>query len=547
MSESFDLIIVGTGGGAMCAALVLQKAGKRVLMLEKASLVGGTTATSGGVMWIPNNRFMQQEGIPDSREDAITYLDAVVGDSEATPGASSERRSTFVDEAPRMIDFLVAQGIKLRRIPSWPDYYAVPGASDPGRTVVSQLFDLRQLGEWQQKLRPGFLPLPANLDEAMQLPLMKRTWGAKKVLARILGRAIADKFTGKKRTTAGQALQGQMLKAVLDAGVDIRTESAVTELLISNGRVNGVVANQNGQATTYAAKLGVLIAAGGFARNQSMLDRYMPGVSADWSLVIPEDTGDMIQAGERIGAATAQMTARIGMPVVLPPNNPPQPPAIQNDLAKPHTIVVTQNGQRFANEANSSIEFCSKMRELDAVPCWMIFDSQFISTHMLAGTMAGAKKPQAWYDSQFLRKADTLQELATLCDIEPPALTATVERFNQFVANGRDEDFQRGESTYSQWLGDPLNTPSTTLGSISEGPYYALQVFPGDVSTFGGLLTDTRARVLRADGSIIDGLYATGTSTASCLGQAEPGAGGSIGPAFTWGFIAANHILGEFN
>lgn len=547
MPESFDFIIVGSGGGAMCAALVLQKAGKRVLILEKASLVGGTTATSGGVMWIPNNRFMQQEGIPDSREDAIAYLDAVVGDSDNTPGASRERRHTFIDEAPRMIDFLVAQGIRLRRIPSWPDYYAVPGASDAGRTVVSELFDLKQLGEWQARLRPGFLPLPANLDEAMQLPLMKRSWGAKKVLAKILGRAIADIFTGKKRTTAGQALQGQLLKAIVDAGVEIRTECAVTELAVSDGRVTGVVATHNGQSVTLAAELGVLIAAGGFAHNQQMLDQHMPGVRSDWSLTIPEDTGDMILEGQRIGAATAQMDARIGMPVVLPPENPPQPPAIQNDLAKPHTIVVDQHGQRFANEANSSIEFCAKMREVGAVPCWMIFDSQFIATHMLAGTMAGAKKPQAWYDKQFLRKADTLQDLATLCGIEPSALTATVERFNQFVANGRDEDFQRGESTYSQWLGDPLHTPSTTLGKLSEGPWYALQVFPGDVSTYGGLLTDSRARVLREDGSIIEGLYATGTSAASCLGLAEPGAGGSIGPALTWGFIAANHVLGEPN
>lgn len=547
MSDSFDFIIVGSGGGAMCAALVLRAAGKSVLMLEKSGLVGGTTATSGGVMWIPNNRFMAEEGVPDSREQAITYLDAVIGDAAGLPGASRERRATYVDQAPQMIDFLVQQGIRLRRIPSWPDYYDVPGASEPGRTVVSELFDLKQLGEWKSKLRPGFLPLPANLDEAMLLPLMKRSWDGKKTLARIIGRAIADVFTGRKRTTAGAALQGQMLHAVINAGAEIRTEHAVKQLTQDGDRINGVVATHKGQDIRFSANLGVLINAGGFTHNQAMLDQYMPGVSPDWSLVIKEDTGDMILEGQRIGGATAQMSARIGMPVVMLPSKPAQPPAVQNDIAKPHAIVVDQSGQRFANEASSSIEFCRIMRERNgqvaAVPCWMVFDSQFINTHMLAGTMPGSKKPKDWYEGNFLRKGDTLAELAAACELEPKALQDTVSRFNGFVDKGRDEDFQRGESVYGKWLGDPLHTPNPTLGTISEGPFYALQVFPGDVSTYGGLVTDTNARVLREDGSAIPGLYATGTSTASVLGMAEPGAGGSIGPSFTWGYVAAKHAL----
>lgn len=549
MSDNYDFIAIGSGGGSLCAALVMRAAGKRVLVLEKASLLGGTTAISGGVMWIPNNRFMKGEGIADSRDQALAYLDATVGDSPDMPGASRERRIAYVDEAPRMIDFLVEQGIRLRRIPSWPDYYKAPGESVPGRTVVSELFDINQLGEWKNKLRPGFLPLPANLDEAMQLPLMKRSWGAKKVLARIIGRVIKDKLTGKQHATAGQALQGQMLHAALKAGVEIRLDAPVTQLVIEEGRVQGVIARIDGREQRIDARLGVLINAGGFGHNQEMLDKYLPGISSEWSNVIPEDTGDLILEGQRIGAAVAQMRERIGTQIVLPPGNPAFKPPMQNETSKPHSLVVDQTGVRYQNEAGSSVEFCRRMMAHNtqgkAVPSWLIFDSQFIDKYMLAGSMPGAKKPQEWFDKKYLRKADTLESLAADIGIDPSTLASTVARFNQFVANNRDEDVHRGEHAYEEWLGDPLHSPSKTLGSVEKGPFYAMQLYPGDVSTFGGLVTDSQARVLREDGSVIPGLYATGTSTASVMGGVEPGAGGSIGPAFTFGYIAARHACSQ--
>lgn len=550
VQQDFDFVIVGSGGGSMCAALVLRAAGKRVLILEKTGLVGGTTAISGGVMWIPANRFMKEAGIEDSAEQAMAYLDATVGDRADMPGASRARRRAYVEQAARMIDFLVGQGVRLRRIPSWPDYYDAPGASVPGRTVVSELFDVRQLGEWKAKLRPGFLPLPANLDEAMQLPLMKRSWPAKKVLARILGRVIADKFTGRQRVTAGQALQAQMLQAALKAGVDIRLEATVRQLVVDNGRVMGVVVEQDGGERRISARLGVLINAGGFARNQRLLDRYIPGTSADWSSAIEADTGEMIEEGLRIGAATAQMAERIGMQIALPPGSHAMvvKAAMQNDVCKPHAIVVDQTGQRYARESSSHPEFSERMmernRQAPAVPSWMVFDSQYLRKYMLAGTMPGAKKPQSWTDENFLRRGDTLEALAAACGIDGAKLRETVTRFNGFVRQGRDEDFQRGDSAYDRWVGDPLHAPSNTLGTIEEGPFYAVALYPGDVGTFGGLLTDEHARVLRADGSAIPGLYATGASTASVMGGVEPGAGGSIGPAFTWAYVAARHALG---
>lgn len=546
MDPSYDFVAVGSGGGSLCAALVLRAAGKSVLILEKSGLAGGTTAASGGVMWIPNNRYMKAEGVTDSLEAAVTYLDAVIGERDDWPGASRARRRAYAEQAPRMIDFLDQQGIRLRRIPSWPDYYDAPGASVPGRAVVSELFDVKQLGKWADKLRPGFLPLPANLDEAMQLPLLKRSWTAKRTLARILGRAIADKLSGRQRRTAGQALQGQMLHAAVKAGTEIRLNTAVQQLVVEHGRVSGVV---RADGRHIAARLGVLIDAGGFARNQRLLDRFIPGTQAQWSSTIAEDTGEMIEEGMRIGAAVAQMAERIGMQIALPPGSADKAlkDGMQNDICKPHAIVVDQTGVRYANEASSHPEFSRRMlernRSVPAVPSWMICDRQFLRTYMLAGTMPGTRKPASWERDNFLRRGDTIEHLAIQCGLDGSRLRDTIERFNGFVRSGRDEDFQRGGHPYDQWVGDPLHAPSNTLGTIEQGPYYALQLYPGDVGTYGGLLTDVDARVLRPDGTAIPGLYATGTSTASVMGGVEVGPGGSIGPAFTWGYVAARHAL----
>jgi 3-oxosteroid 1-dehydrogenase len=206
---------------------------------------------------------------------------------------------------------------------------------------------------------------------------------------------------------------------------------------------------------------------------------------------------------------------------------------------------VDQTGERYMRESCSYVEIARAMRERDkqvpAVPSWMVLDSQYLGNYMLAGTMPGARKPKSWYDEQFLRRGDTLEELAHACKMDPAKLRHAVERFNGFVRKGRDEDFRRGDHAYDRWLGDSLHEPSPTLGSIEKGPFFALPVYPGDVSTFGGLVTDVHARVLREDGSVIPGLYATGTSTASVMGRGSPGAGASIGPSFTWGYVAARH------
>jgi 3-oxosteroid 1-dehydrogenase len=239
------------------------------------------------------------------------------------------------------------------------------------------------------------------------------------------------------------------------------------------------------------------------------------------------------------------MEERVGNQMALPPGHKGIVPMVQMELAKPHAMLVDQRGVRYMSEGGSYMEFCQGMlrrnQAVPAVPSWMIFDSQYMRKYTLLGTMPGSSKPQAWYDEGFLHKAPSLEDLANSLRMDPEQLRTTVTRFNGFVHKNFDEDFQRGARAYDQWLGDPLNKPSATLGVIEKAPFYAVPIVPGDVGTFGGLVTDEYARVLDQRGSVIPGLYATGNTTASVMARTYPGAGSSVGPSFTWGYVAAKH------
>jgi 3-oxosteroid 1-dehydrogenase len=547
--ETFDFVVVGSGGGSMCCALTLRTGGKSVLILEKTPLIGGTTARSGGVMWIPNNRFMKRDGIADSREQANTYMDAVIGDHNDTPGATRARREAYVDNGAEMVDFLVGQGIKLNRVSYWPDYYdEKPGGSEEGRTVVAELFNVNELGKWKKKLRPNFLSMMATLEHMLKLRYVKQSWESKKIAAGLVFRTIGAKLTGKHYVTAGAALQGRMLQAALKAGVELRTDSPVTELIVDNGRVTGVVTMKDGKPHRVGTRLGVLMNAGGFSHNQEMRDKYQPGTQSDWSMTAEGDTGEMIVEMMRHGAAIAQMEEMVGNQISLAPGteNDVVKPVVQGLTAAPHAILVDQSGVRYMNESGSYMAYCKGMldrnKEVPSLPSWAIMDTQHLKKYMLANTMPGTKKPAKWTEEGYLHKADTIEALAVSIKVDPTALRSTVDRFNSFVANGKDEDFHRGERAYDQWLGDRYHD-NPSLGSISEGPYYAVHVLPGDVGTYGGVVTDPNARVLRVDGTHIEGLYATGISTASVMGRSYPGAGASVGPSFVWGYVTAKHVL----
>jgi len=548
--EQFDFVVVGSGGGSMCAALVMRTVGKSVLILEKTPFVGGTTARSGGVMWIPNNRFMRRDGVADSLAQATEYLDRVVGNHNDTPGATPARRHAYLTHGPEMIDFLVQQGIKLTRVSYWPDYYdEIPGGSKQGRTVVAKLFNVNELGPWKDRLRPSFIAISAPLDEMLKLQHVKRGWIPKLLAVKLVLRTLAAKITGKQLITAGAALQGRMLQASLKAGAEIRTDSPVNELIVENGAIRGVVTVKNGKPYRVGARKGVLINAGGFSHNQKMRDQYQPGTSTQWTQTAEGDTGEMILEMMRHGAAIAQMEEMVGNQLTIPPGaeNTVIKPVVQALTAAPHAILVDQSGVRYMNEGGSYMAYCKGMlernREVPAVHSWAIFDSQFVRNYMLLGTMPGSKKPENWFTENYMHRADTIEALAMQIRVDAAVLRATVQRFNNFVTKGCDDDFQRGARAYDRWLGDPYHTPNAALGEITEGPFYALPVFPGDVGTYGGVVTDEQARVLREDGTVIEGLYATGISTASVMGRVYPGAGASVGPSFVWGYVAAKHAL----
>lgn len=551
--ETFDWVVVGCGAGSMSSGLLMRQAGKSVVILEKSPYAGGTTCKSGGVMWIPNNPFMDPG--EDSTEQGITYLDAVVGDGPDQPGTSHEKRLTYVVEGPKMVDFLVKQGVALERGSNfWPDYYdELPGGCKTSRTVVAKPFNKKELGEWAPRLRQGFLEVPVRLDDGMKLAFANQSWAIKAQMVKIGLKIAAGKLTGKHWVTAGAALQGRMLKAALKAGVDIRLESPVSELVVKDGKVTGVVTVKDGKPWLVGARLGVLVNAGGFAKNQEMRDKYMPGTRAEWSMANESDTGDMHREMERLGGVLAQMDEMVGFQFTLAPGWEKEyvAPGVQSVTAKPHSILVDQTGVRYMNEGGSYEEYCERMLKRNAVapsvPSWAIMDTQYFDKYMVAAAGHG-KIPRNYAESGYLKKADTLDELAALIKVDPATLKATVDRWNGFVDKGVDEDFHRGDRRYDQFLGDPFREDQfRTLGRIDKGPFYAVDVVPGDVSTYGGIVTDVDSRVLRADGSVIEGLYATGVSTASPMGRVYPGAGASVGPSMTFGWIAARHAAGLGN
>ena len=274
----------------------------------------------------------------------------------------------------------------------------------------------------------------------------------------------------------------------------------------------------------------------------------------------PGDTGEMIRTMQDMGAALAQMDELVGNQFAIPPGKENASGSgmalgelgTQMDIAKPHSILVDQSGVRYMNEGGSYMEFCNRMRArnktVPAIPSWWITDAEFMRTYMFCGTLPGSKKPQEWYNSGWLKKADTIEELARQLEIDPATLKATVDRFNADARAGEDQQFGRGNRAYARWLGAALlEGTAMTLGPIEKGPFFACPVVPGDVGTYGGVVTDVNARVLREDGTPIPGLYATGISTASVMGRYYPGAGSSLGPSFTWGYVAAKHAANASN
>ena len=554
-SETVDFLIVGSGAGAMSAALAARAGGMSVLIVEKLTYVGGSTGFSGGVMWLPNNPTAKRAGVEDSFDLARRYMDAVIGD--VGPASSTARRDAFVRNVPHVIDFLERSGMQFVSN-RWCDYYDdKAGGLRFGRSIHAQLFNINELGDWASRLSIYDLnTLPLHAIETFDLALIKRTWKGKAAALRLAARVAADFLTGRRRRGMGAALQGRMLQLCLRAGVSVRTETAVNSFVVENGRVVGVTAMHKGRELVLRAIKGVLVNAGGFSRDQAMRDEYQrkPN-SAEWTNVSPGDTGEAIRAAIRVGAAVDLMDQAWWVPTSLHrdgafPSGTRGPkveklPFMQSyDIAKPHGILVDQSGVRYFNEAVSYMEQGTRMYDRNssvaAVPSWHIMDSRHRQRYFW-GPSAPNKTPKEWLESGYMKKADTLDGLASLCNIDATTLVKTVQRFNSMADKGIDQDFHRGENFYSRFIGDPTHKPNPSLGSIERAPYYAVAIFPADVGTCGGMLTDEHARVVRKDGSAIDGLYAVGNCTASVMGKSYLGAGASLGPALVFAWLAVRH------
>ncbi|MBB4615458.1 FAD-binding protein [Novosphingobium sp. ERN07] len=537
--ETRDFVIVGSGGGSMIAAIAMKDAGKDPLVLEKTDKIGGSTAMSGGVFWIPNHPLQARDGIDDNAEKARTYLDAAVGD--VGPGTSRARKDMFLEEGPKMVLYLEQKGMPFVRCDGWSDYHDdLPGGCPESRSLAVEPFAAASLGkEWQGKLRRGLTNVVIRGIEGRQLMLMKRMGVGKLAALKVGLRMAKSKILGQDLVGAGTAIQGRMLKMALDHKVDIRTEAGVADLVEENGRVVGVVSNRNGKPWRIRARDGVLINAGGFSRNAQLRQTYGPQPSStDWTNANPGDTGEMIELAKGLGAALDCTDGAVWILTSTPPSGDRYMHVL--DLPKPHVILVDQQGRRFTNEAQSYMANGQAVYAHGDVPVWAIIESRHRDRYPWS-FHAGAT-PQEWFDSGYMKKAASLEDLARQIEVPAENLKATVERWNVMSRKGKDEDFGRGSKAYDLVFADPTNAyPNPGLGPIEQPPFYAVAIYPGDVGTFGGIVTDEYARALREDGSVIPGLYATGNSTASVMGRTYPGAGASISPAFIFGWVAARH------
>jgi 3-oxosteroid 1-dehydrogenase len=540
--ESADFVIIGSGGGSIVAALAVADSGKKPLILEKTDKIGGSTAMSGGVFWIPNHPLQARDGIADSEEKGRTYLDAAVGD--LGPATSRSRKDMFLRQGPKMVDYLESKGMPFVRCDGWSDYHDdLPGGMPQSRSLAVEPFNVKELpAEWSAKLRRGLSNVPVRGTESRRLMLMKRTWSGKLAALTLGLRILKGKLLGREYVGAGTAIQGRMLQMAVRQNIDIRINSGVSELVEENGRITGVVTRKDGKPWRIGARDGVLINAGGFSHNQAMRKQYGPQPSStEWTNANPGDTGEMIEVAKAHGAALDFMDGAVWILTSRPPSGERYMHVL--DLPKPHCILVDQKGKRYTNEAQSYMANGQALYANGDVPVWAIIESRHRERY--PWSFYAGSTPQEWFDTGYMKRADTLEGLAAQIDVPADNLKATVERFNGFARNGKDEDFGRGSKAYDLVFADPTNRPNPGLGPIERAPFYAVAIYPGDVGTFGGVMTDEFARVVKEDGTILDGLYATGNSTASVMGRTYPGAGASISPAFIFGWVAARHAIGQ--
>ena len=554
--RTVDLLVMGSGAAGMGAAVRGHDLGLDVLVVEKSELYGGNTAMSGGVCWVANNPGMAGEGIADSDEDGFAYLKHI------TKGeVSDDRLWLYIRESKRVLAYLHDK-THVRYIPlaKYTDYYPeAPGGRAGGRSMDALPFDGAKLQDDLMRLRRphpqsqilGKFGITAKeAQAAIGVGFTTMVFMAWQMFLYALRHFKRKRWGRDTKLCAGNSLMGRLLLSLRERNVPAWLNTSVEELVFEDGRAVGAVLNKEGKTLRVKATRGVVLAAGGFSRNLEMRQKYQRHpVSTEWTAGTPSNTGDAIRMGHDAGGALALMDEAWWTPVSLVPKSPFSWVLVV-EKSLPHGLFLNQDGKRFTNEAAPYIDVVNGMyddvaKTGAAEPRWFhIFDATYRKSS-IAGPVAPGKVmpdkqlPRRYRDGKFLYKAATLDELCEQLEIPTVSAKTAITRFNEYAVQGEDPDFNRGWSAQDRYYGDPQVKPNCSLGPIETGPFYAVQIYPGDLGTKGGLVTDEHSRVLKEDGQAIAGLYAAGNSAESVMGRTYPGAGGTIGPALTFGFLAA--------
>jgi len=555
-----DVLVAGSGAAGLAAALTAQHHGLDVIVTEKAPVYGGTTAYSAGVIWIPGNAQAVQAGIADSPDNALRYLEAEIGHF-----LDRAKAEAFVRRGAEMLAFLEQHThVRYQMQKVWSDYHpGLPGAAAGGRSLLPEPFDGRLLGEHFRTLRAPiatmmlFGGLSISRDDIPHLFNVTRSMRSAWYVGRLMARYALDRLRHARGTQIanGNALVGRMVLSMLERKMPLWLDAPLVRLLQDDTRVSGGIVRRDGRDIVVHARRGVVLASGGFPRSDEMRARHYRHVEAGRNhvpLAPPGNTGDGARMAQAVGGsfiAEAHQPAA-WTPVSLVPQKDggtvPFPHFI--DRCKPGYIAVDHRGRRFANEADSYHDFVPLMIDAckgrSTIEAFLVTDHRAIRRYGM-GAIGPAPMPLTPHlRSGYLVRADTPEALARALGIDAPAFKATLERYNEHAARGEDPDFGKGTNAYHRFGGDPNHRPNPNLAPIATPPYYAMTLVPSDLGTFLGIATDEKARVLDVNERPIPGLYAAGNDQASVMGGRYPGAGITIGPAMTFGYIAGRHLAG---
>lgn len=556
-----DVLIVGSGGGGMTAALTAAAHGLDALVIEKSPQFGGSTALSGGGIWVPGAPAQRRAGYSPSPEETVRYL------RQITEGLVSDARiRQYVESAPRMLEFLEGLSPRLEFVwkPGYADYYPeLPGGSELGSTINVPPIDLRELGDDEPLLLQPLALAPKGIwlgpKELRSFYLIRQSWAGKAVLVKLISRMVRARVFGERIAAIGQSLAARLRLAMKERGIPLWLDAPLSELLTSSdGSVIGARVHRAGKRLRIGSRGGVILASGGFDHDMAWRKEHQPVVDQDWSFGNPAAMGDGIRAGQQVGAAADLLDEAWWFPAIQWPDGRMQ--FMLNERMMPSQFIVNGDGRRFINEAAPYMDFGHAMIEghktgVTHIPCWLITDHRSFNRYVVGGHLpipkvpgapvpTGRKIPKAWLESGVVKAAGGWQELATKIDVPAGQLRATAIRFNELARAGHDDDFNRGDSVYDNYYGDPT-LPNPNLYPLGDPPYYAFRIVPGDLGTSGGLRTDEFARVLRSDDTVVPGLYAVGNTAAPVMGRSYAGAGATIGPAMTFGFVAADHAAAQ--